>query len=269
MILVSTRRCGSGGTAALRTSRTRRGVVWSSPLTAPSTLGFREVIVRRLGTEYPIQYPMAATECIPIDLATYTSMPDDTYGRRWTPRRLRIRARRTPGQVAGAAKYTNGLAAHEKGSGCPSAISQGPWLGTALDATRAAGRSTAGAPRSIVIPVHHDPGLDWRPARFQRAWWPRHSRPAGSGTSVRNCGRTAPSTCGPRPHCRRRAGSEVLDELCGDLGGRVRAHQHDRDGRRIRRDPAPARQGGADDYVTKPLDVTRFLASLQRALDEE
>src|SRR5919199_81725 len=45
-------------------------------------------------------------------------------------RHLRIRARGAPGQVAGAASYTIGLAAHRKRPACPSAFSQSPRPGT-------------------------------------------------------------------------------------------------------------------------------------------
>src|SRR4051812_18863420 len=50
-------------------------------------------------------------------------------------RHLRIRARSAPGQVAGAASYTIGLAAHRKRPACPSAFSQSPRPGTAATLT--------------------------------------------------------------------------------------------------------------------------------------
>jgi hypothetical protein len=51
-------------------------------------------------------------------------------GSRRAERHLRIRARGAPGQVAGAASYTSGLAAHKNFPACPTAFSQSPCPGT-------------------------------------------------------------------------------------------------------------------------------------------
>jgi CheY-like chemotaxis protein len=67
------------------------------------------------------------------------------------------------------------------------------------------------------------------------------------------------------PTRRRRAGSEVLDELRGDpktADVPIAVVSADATAVETRR----LRDKGADDYVTKPLDVTQFLASLERAL---
>ena len=68
-------------------------------------------------------------------------------------RHLRIRARGAPGQVAGAASYTIGLAAHRKRPACPSAFSQSPRPGTTATLTA---RPDAPSRRSehIFMPVH-------------------------------------------------------------------------------------------------------------------
>ncbi len=80
-------------------------------------------------------------------------LEDNTSGERWTKQHLRIRARSAPGQVAEAASYTNGLAAHKNGSACPPLFSQRPCPRT-REPTTQAGRSQrlrahshAGTPR--------------------------------------------------------------------------------------------------------------------------
>src|SRR5688572_26478588 len=73
-------------------------------------------------------------------------------------RHLRIRARSAPGQVAGAASYTNGLSAHKNSSACPTTFSQSPCPGTPAT-LRTPPDSTGATPKPILMPVHHVLGL--------------------------------------------------------------------------------------------------------------
>jgi hypothetical protein len=76
-------------------------------------------------------------------------------------RHLRIRARGAPGQVAGAASYTIGLAAHKTALGLPNRVLPEPRPGTPATLKTAPDAHPA-LQEHIFMPVHHSMGRDPR-----------------------------------------------------------------------------------------------------------